>query len=75
MKIYIKAKSKAEINRQIKAGEQLMGYNYSMFGGGGWYYLTDCPANTVVAVYSKKVNGNPVARSWGTRNPSKNRLD
>ena len=75
MKIYIEAASKAQINRDLEAGEKPMGYNYSMFGGGGWYNLHDCEAGTVVAVFSKKSGGNPIAKSWGTWNPAKNRLD
>ena len=72
MKIYIEAKSKAEINRWIKAGEKPRGYNYSMFGGGGWYYLTDCPSGTLVATYTKTdPSGNPVSRYYGTWNAEK----
>lgn len=75
MKIYIEASSKAQINRDLAAGAKPSGYNYSMFGGGGWYNLHDCPAGTVIAVFSKMSGGNPIAKSWGTWNPAKNRLD
>lgn len=74
MKIYIEAKSKAQVNRDLKAGEKFVGYNYSMFGGGGWYNLHDCPAGTIIALYTRKVGGNPVATSWGTWNPIKNQI-
>ena len=75
MKIYVQAKSKADINRRLQAGETFTGYNYSMFGGGGSYDLNaDLPEGTIVAVYEKTVNGSPYAKSWGTWNPSKNKL-
>jgi|TARA_R100001460_G_scaffold102827_1_gene147581 hypothetical protein len=75
MKIYINATSKAQINRDLADGANPTGYNYSMFGGGGLYNLRDCPAGTVVAVFSKMSGGNPIAKSWGAWNPAKNRLD
>ena len=75
MKIYVQAKSKADINRRLASGETFTGTNYSMFGGGGEYELnSDLPDGTVVAVYEKMVNGNPYAKSWGTWNASKNKL-
>jgi hypothetical protein len=74
MKIYIEAKSKAQVNRDLKAGKTFNGFNYSMFGGGGWYALNNCEPGTVVALYTQKVNGNPVATSWGTWNPAKNQI-
>ena len=68
MKIYIEANSKVAINRGLAAGETYGGYNYSMFGGGGWYNLLDCPVGTLIAIYSKMQGGNPIAKSWGTWN-------
>ena len=75
MKIYVQAKSKADINRRLASGETFTGINYSMFGGGGEYELnTDLPDGTIVAVYEKMINGNPHPKSWGTWNASKNKL-
>ena len=71
MKIYIKAASKAEINRGLAEGKDYVGTNYSMFGGGGQYNLKDCPEGTTVAIYSQFSGGNPVAKSWGTWNGTK----
>ena len=68
MKIYIKANSKAAINRGLADGDDYLGYNYSMFGGGGAYYLRACPVGTLIAVYTKMQGGNPIAKSWGTWN-------
>jgi hypothetical protein len=75
MKIYIYAKSKADINRRLKSGEQFSGHNYSMFGGGGEYELnTDLPDGTIVAVFEKTSGGNPVAKAWGTWDAKKQQL-
>jgi hypothetical protein len=74
MKIYIHAKSKADINRRLKAGEQFSGHNYSMFGGGGWYNLQDVEDGTIVAVFEKTSHGNPVAKAWGTWDAKKQQL-
>ncbi|HCX21797.1 MAG TPA: hypothetical protein DHN29_07770, partial [Cytophagales bacterium] len=67
MKIYVEAKSKADLIRRLSAGEEITGYNYSMFGGGGHYMLDDTLEDgTVIAIYEKMAGGNPIAKSWGT---------
>ncbi len=67
MKVYVEAKSKAELIRRLAAGEEISGYNYSMFGGGGHYILDDTLEDgTIIAIYSQMSQGNPVAKSWGT---------
>jgi len=67
MKIYVEAKSKASLIRRLKGGEEVTGYNYSMFGGGGFYSLdANLESGTVIAIYSEMQDGNPVGKSWGT---------
>ena len=67
MKLYVEASSKKSLIQRLAAGEEISGYNYSMFGGGGRYMLDDNLADgTIIAIYSKMVQGNPVAKSWGT---------
>ena len=67
MKIYVEAKSKADLIRRLAAGEEISGFNYSMFGGGGHYMLDDnLEDGTIIAIYSQMSQGNPVAKSWGT---------
>jgi len=67
VKLYVEAKSKADLIRRLAAGEEISGYNYSMFGGGGIYMLDDNLADgTIIAIYSQMSQGNPVAKSWGT---------
>lgn len=65
MKLYVRAKSKKEINEWLSTGKQVVGMNYSAFGGGGEYLLKDVPDGTVVAVYDKMSGGNPVSKSGG----------
>lgn len=75
MKLYVQAKSKADINRRLKAGETFTGWNYSMFGGGGEYELnSELQSGTIIAVYEKTINGSPYAKSWGTWDANKNKL-
>jgi len=67
MKVYVEAQSKAALIRRLAAGEEISGYNYSMFGGAGHYMLDDSLEDgTIIAIYSQMSQGNPVAKSWGT---------
>jgi hypothetical protein len=67
MKIYVKAKSKKEINERIASGRTVTGENFSIFGDGGAYSLDEnLPAGTVIAVYDKMSMGSPVSKSFGT---------
>lgn len=69
MKIYVYAKSKADLKRRLAAGEEIKGYNYSFFGGAGWYALdANLENGTIIAVYEKMSGGNPVGKSWGEWN-------
>ena len=60
MKIYVEAKSKADLIRRLSAGEEITGYNYSMFGGGGHYMLD----NTLEDF--QRWNWRIMHKSWGT---------
>jgi hypothetical protein len=67
MKVYVESKSKADLIRRLSAGEEITGYNYSIFGGGGHYMLDDTLEDgTIIAIYSQMSGGSPVAKSWGT---------
>jgi len=67
MKVYVEAKSKAALIRRLATGEEISGYNYSMFGGEGHYMLDDTLEDgTIIAIYSQMSGGSPVAKSWGT---------
>lgn len=75
MKIYVEADSKAALNRRLAAGEVIQGRNYSMFAPAqgpdraGMHTLDATLASgTLIAVYSRIVDGNPVGKSWGTWN-------
>lgn len=83
MKLYVKAKSKKEINAKLDAGEDVFGENFSAFGGGGTYQLGAQPIEdgTVIAVYDKLATfpgergpGSPVAKAWGTWNAQTGRV-
>ena len=77
MKVYLRAKSKAAVNRALAEGESFTCVNHSLFGGGGAYLLGkggSVPDGTIVAIYSAMSGGQPVAKSWGTYDLQKNRL-
>ena len=66
MALYVQAKSKKALNEKLSANEVVSGYNYSMFGGGGYYTLDENLAiGTVIKIYEKVINGNPYAKAYG----------
>jgi len=65
--LYVKAKSKKEINEKLAAGKTIYGTNYSAFGGGGTYALnSELPKGTVIKVFEKYSCGSPYAKAYGT---------
>ena len=75
MKLYVNAASKAAINRNLAEGRSVVGYNHSMFGGGGWYSIAELQDGDIVAIWDKcTADGSPIAKSWGTYDKTKNRL-
>ena len=72
MKLYVKAKSKKELNERIAAGKTVYGENHSMFGDGGFYALNaELAAGTVISIFDKYVSGSPYAKAYGTWNGKK----
>lgn len=63
MTVYIRAKSKAEINRLDPARVVFM--KYDIFGGDRSGFLAELPAGTVVKVYEKTMHGSPYAKAYG----------
>jgi hypothetical protein len=75
MQLYVKGKSKKEINERLAAGAAVYGENYSMFDGGGTYKLDgSLPDDTVIKVFEKTVGGSPYAKAYGTWNAAKNKI-
>lgn len=67
MKLYVKAKSKKEVNDLLAAGKVIYGWNFSVFEEGGTHKLDDTlRAGTVIAIYEREIGGSPVAKSYGT---------
>jgi hypothetical protein len=72
MEIYIKAKSKKAINERLANNEVIIGTNYSIFGGGGFYQLNEqLQIGTTIKVYEKQINGIPYAKAFGMWNGKK----
>lgn len=67
MKLYVRAKSKKELNERLAAGKAVFGENYSVFEEGGMHRLDDrLRKGTVIAIYERTVSGSPLAKSYGT---------
>lgn len=66
MELYVNASSKKALNERLANKEVVMGTNYSIFGGGGFYQLNESlPPKTVIKVWDKIVNGSPYAKAYG----------
>lgn len=63
--LYVRAASKAAINRTLAAGGQISGTVYTPCGQSS-RLLSEMPRGTVVKVFSKYVCGSPYAQSYGT---------
>ncbi len=72
MEIYVKCKSKKELNSKLADNSVVIGINYSIFGSGGYYELNkDLPDRTIIKIFDKYVNGSPFAKSYGIWNSNK----
>ena len=75
MKLYVKGKSKAQVNRDLKEGRSITGENFSFFGGAGIYNLdSKLETGTVISIFEKYSGGCPVAKSYGTWDSIKKQL-
>jgi hypothetical protein len=62
--VYVRAKSKAELNREIAAGKLFECVEYTPFNT-EVYDLERMPDGTVVKIYEKEVHGSPYAKAYG----------
>ena len=63
--IYVRANSKAEINRRMQAGTVFIGHIYTPFDVQA-IASTNWMDGDVIKVYSKMIGGTPYAKSYGT---------
>jgi len=73
MQVYIKAKSKKEVNEMLTSGLEVTVIEYSLFNT-NYYQLTELPTGTVVKIFDKVVGGSPYAKSYGVYNNEKNKV-
>ncbi len=64
MQVYIQGKSKAQINRDLKAGKPVVAKEISMFNTEN-HAFENLPDGTVVKVFENYVGGQPYAKSYG----------
>jgi hypothetical protein len=75
MKLFVRAKSKAELNRKLRQGVKVTGLEYSLLRQGIEFTLgVDVPDKARVFLFTKIQNGFPLAHSNGTYNYNKNQV-
>ena len=62
--VYIQGKSKADINRRLLAGEEIMADEYTMLNVIE-HRVNELRDGTIVKVYRGMVDGNPYATAYG----------
>ena len=73
MQVYIKAKSKKEVNEMLTNGLDVTAIEYILFNT-NYYQLTELSTGTVVKIFDKVVGGSPYAKSYGVYNKEKNKV-
>lgn len=75
MKLFVRAKSKAELNRKLRKGATVTGLEYSLLRQGIEFTLgVDVPDKTRVFLFTQIQNGFPLAHSNGTYNYNTNQV-
>jgi hypothetical protein len=64
MQVYINAKSKASVNRDLKEGKTVFAKEIKL-GGVIDYTFDQLPNGTTVKIYEKCIGGNPYAKAYG----------
>jgi hypothetical protein len=65
VQVYVHAKSKADINRRLKAGYVVVGIEHKMLEETKWP-LTSLPDGALIKVWSKEdPDGVPIAKAYG----------
>jgi hypothetical protein len=74
-KVYVRAKSKAELNRRLREENVVRCTEYTLLTDGIEFHLgADVPDGTQVALFTKIQNGFPYAHSFGVYNYNKNQV-
>tara|TARA_S200000501_G_C20778242_1_gene723769 strand:+ start:325 stop:588 length:264 start_codon:yes stop_codon:yes gene_type:complete len=77
-KLYIQARSKADLNRRIIDGEDVFGVEYNIFNQNGYitrHYLKNIRDDCIIAIYNRtRLNEDnleiPIPHIWGTFKPT-----
>jgi hypothetical protein len=75
MKVYVYTNSKAELNRRISRGDEIICTEYNAFNPRGYttrYFLSDLEDKTTIALYKELIDGKPLPYAWGTYEMEKN---
>ena len=75
MRVYVRAKSKAELNRRLRAEETIEVLEYGLLRHGVGFTLgVDVHDGAEVAIFSKIQNGFPYAHTMATYIKNKNKV-
>lgn len=72
--IYVKAASKAELNRRLSRGERIIGTVYTI-DSVDVVPLNTMPDGSAVKVWSKSYGSTPIAKAYGAWNASKRKVE
>lgn len=72
--IYVKAASKADLNRRLARGERIMGTVYTI-DSVDIVPLNTMPDGSAVKVWSKSYGSTPIAKAYGAWNASKRKVE
>lgn len=73
MQLYVKAKSKKELNERLAYGVSVFGTKYDVYGE-LTYELSTLKADATIKIYDKFVGGSPYAKAYGTYSATKGRV-
>ena len=63
--LYVQAASKSDLNRRLMRGETVLGIEVNPWETHA-HASHDWPVGSSVRIYSKKINGQPYAKAYGT---------
>jgi len=65
IQLYVKAQSKADLNRRLLEYERIIGLEYKL--GGETQYVLDetLPSGTIIKVFKDVIAGSPCAKAYG----------
>ena len=74
MTVYVKGKSKKQINEDLLIGAKFNAVEYGMTGNTTHKLDSNLPTGTTIKVFEKYIGGSPYAKAYGTWNAEKSKI-